>query len=778
MFHPISPGKLVACLACVVSLGIAGQTFAQEAAAPLAIENDSLRVSVDSSGQFSIQSLPGGKTAAAVGKFVGASGQPKKASVNDKTFGDGQAIDVGNSSQVMVFPHVPFALLRGKIASPQGGGDIVNRAPIATFAVDLGKPTSDLKTLGTGGLMEPGKDPGSYTWFVVADPQTRNGVVAAWVTQDRGSGVFFPKLDGDKITIEARNDFGRLRVPQGQSADSELLAIGYFDDARLGLEQWADTVAKVYNIHLPPQPVGYCTWYAEKNGHAGDQRTLGELADFAAQNLKPYGFNFIQIDDGWQLGEKKNGPKKNFTDFNPQGPYPDGMKAMADKIKSDGFMPGLWFMPFAGTFNDPWFAQHQDWFVKDKEGKPYDVKWGGTCLDMTNPQVQDYLRGIVHHIAKDWGYTYFKMDGLWTGMAAKLVYVNSGYKEDNLGDATFSNPDKTNIEAYRDGLKIVREAAGPDVFFLGCNVAQDMRVYGASFGLVDAMRIGPDNGGTWERWSTRSPVLGGRNYFLNGRIWYNDPDPEYLRASIPDVEARTIASWTAISGQLNTDSDWLPDLPPERLNLLRRTMPSHGKTARPVDLFENDPPRMWVVTDEKSEPRRDVIALFNWTDEQQTFDVPLSRFGLPEAKEYAAFDFWADKYLLHLSGNLKTTLPPHACQVLAIRPLQDHPFLLSTSRHITQGMVDVTEERWDSGAKALSGKSEVVGNDPYELRILVPSVQGVKNGTLQISPDDSAAGVQVQKMNFNGVGEFRATIVSSTSRSVTWKAVFTANGQK
>src|SRR5581483_2081051 len=114
----------------------------------------------------------------------------------------------------------------------------------------------------------------------------------------------------------------------------------YFDDARLGLEQWADTVAKVYNIHLPPQPVGYCTWYAEKNGHAGDQKTLAELSGFAAQNLKPYGFNFIQIDDGWQLGEKKNGPRKNFTDFDPQGKYPAGMKAMADKIRADGFMPG------------------------------------------------------------------------------------------------------------------------------------------------------------------------------------------------------------------------------------------------------------------------------------------------------------------------------------------------------------------------------------------------------------------------------------------------------
>ena len=45
---------------------------------------------------------------------------------------------------------------------------------------------------------------------------------------------------------------------------------------------------------------------------------------------------------------------------------------------------------------------------------------------------------------------------------------------------------------------LVRDAAGPNVFFLGCNTPQNMRVYGGSFGLLDAMRIGPDNGTGWD----------------------------------------------------------------------------------------------------------------------------------------------------------------------------------------------------------------------------------------------------------------------------------------
>ena len=86
------------------------------------------------------------------------------------------------------------------------------------------------------------------------------------------------------------------------------------------------------------------------------------------------------------------------------------MKKTADMIKSKGFVAGLWFMPFAGTFDDPWFADHQDWLAKREDGKPYDVFWGGTSLDMTNPGAREYVRDIVSRISKEWGYKYFKMD--------------------------------------------------------------------------------------------------------------------------------------------------------------------------------------------------------------------------------------------------------------------------------------------------------------------------------------------------------------------------------
>jgi hypothetical protein len=61
-----------------------------------------------------------------------------------------------------------------------------------------------------------------------------------------------------------------------------------------------------------------------------------------------------------------------------------------------------------------------------------------------------------------------------------------------------------------------------------------------------------------------------------------------------------------------------------------------------------------------------------------------------------------------------------SCRVLAIRPVSTHPQLISTSRHVTQGILDVLEENWNDQTMTLSGISRVVANDPYELRAVVP----------------------------------------------------------
>ena len=618
---------------------------------------------------------------------------------------------------------LPFAIVQTRIENLENKPLIINKVPVFRGKVEFCRTADQLKILGTGGLSNPGNRVGSYMWLAAAGPESRQGIVAGFLTTERGSGVVFAEEKDKQLEIEAQLEHGRLTVKPGETVELEPFVIGYFDDVRAGLEAWADEVAHRQHVKLPPQPCGYCTWY-----HAGSssEQAMVKQTEIAAKELAPFGFYFLQIDDGWQDGVSRNGPRKNFTRVRPDGPYPSGMKQTADMIRSHGLMPGIWFMPFAGTWDDPWFKDHQDWFAKRADGKPFDTDWGGTCMDMTNPEARKYLHDYVHQISHAWGYRFFKMDGLSTGAAVHPQYVNLAYNDDHLGDAVLYDPNKTHIEAFRSGLKLVREAAGKEVFLLGCCAAQNMRSYGGAFGLVDAMRVGPDNGGSdWNSVLT-GPRIASRHYHLNGRVWYNDPDVVYVRPSLSLDQARANASWVAITGQLFLVSDDFTQLKRDRLEVLKRVMPVHGRPARPVDLLETETPRIWLVTDNRGGQRRDVIGLFNWDDKRSwEVDYPLDRIGLPEARRFVAFDFWGNRLLPPIEGRLKLTLPPASCMILAVRPDADHPQVISTSRHVTQGMIDLLDETWDAGRKILRGRSKVVAGDRYEIRI-APGVATAK----------------------------------------------------
>ena len=96
--------------------------------------------------------------------------------------------------------------------------------------------------------------------------------------------------------------------------------------------------------------------------------------------------------------------------------------------------------------------------------------------------------------------------------------------------------------------------------------------------------------------------------------------------------------------------------------------------------------------------------------------------GLDTGHEYLVFEFWTQSFLGKYKGSFKAPAQGanNALQVFAIREARPHPWVLSTTRHISQGGVCLMDEKWDKTSNTLSGGSAVIAGDPYALTVHLP----------------------------------------------------------
>ncbi len=240
----------------VVGIGFFMIAAGTRVAADVSVSNDGLRATYEEpSRRLILAPRTSGASFAACDHFAPVDATVNAVTVNDKTFGKGKGLEVvhtnGQRDQVLLFPNKPFFFFRTTLKNGNAQ-TVTNRVAFQALTLNLGLPSSALNTLGTGGLLKPDKNPGSYMWTAVADPASRRGAVAGWVTTDRGSGIVRMDVTHDVIRLLPHVDYGRLLLAPSQSTTLETFAVGFFDDVRLGLETYADTIAEIYAIRLPP----------------------------------------------------------------------------------------------------------------------------------------------------------------------------------------------------------------------------------------------------------------------------------------------------------------------------------------------------------------------------------------------------------------------------------------------------------------------------------------------------------------------------------------------
>ncbi len=103
----------------------------------------------------------------------------------------------------------------------------------------------------------------------------------------------------------------------------------------------------------------------------------------------------------------------------------------------------------------------------------------------------------------------------------------------------------------------------------------------------------------------------------------------------------------------------------------------------------------------------------------------LAALGIPAAR-LAAYDVWAERPLADVQQTLKATVAPHTTLTVALRPAASHPQVIGTTRHIIQGAIDLSDERWDAATRTLAATSTKLDGRPYAVTVAVP--KGMRPG--------------------------------------------------
>ncbi|MFB7599684.1 glycoside hydrolase family 36 protein [Streptomyces sp. NPDC056160] len=251
----------------------------------------------------------------------------------------------------------------------------------------------------------------------------------------------------------------------------------------------------------------WCSWYAYYENITEEQLTKDVTA------LRGLPFDVVQVDDGWE---------RAVGDWEANDKFPSGMRALADRITDAGLRPGLWIAPFIVLPGSRTARQRPELLLRDEHGEPVVAghNWGAGywALDLTLPAAQEHLRETIHRVSREWGFTYLKLDFIGGGAVPGVRSVDVGRET-----------------AYRTGLAIIREEAGPDAYLLGSGAPLL-----PSLGLVDGIRSGPDVAPMWEHYATQDPSDAlARNAVVNTvhRLWQSpllevDPDVVYFRSRL------------------------------------------------------------------------------------------------------------------------------------------------------------------------------------------------------------------------------------------------------
>jgi hypothetical protein len=454
----------------------------------------------------------------------------------------------------------------------------------------------------------------------------------------------------------------KLHVNPGESLSSERLMFAVGNDYHAQLEQYGRAVRLLHKARVSAAtPIGWWSWTAYYFGLS--QGTAATNAYWLAQNLKPLGYSYFQIDEGYQYarGEYTSADTKLF---------PSGIGYIADLVRHSGLTFGMWTAPFEVSQRAWVFQNHPEWLLHNDAGQLIHIGYVTDqqdplyVLDTTNPGAQDYLRHTYRTLF-DWGLRFVKMD----------------FMDDTAVEGAYYRPNTTALEAQRIGLNIIRSAVGDSVV-----LDKDGSAMLNPVGIVDAGRISQDTGHSFDASRDAASGIAAR-YYMNRNFFIADPDAFTVSTQTVDDqswhggqrpltldEARVSISLAAVSGGMFEIGDDLPTLgaSAERLSLLKNAdlldMVRLGRSSTPVDLMTYGPndkqPSIFVL---KENERQTMLTVFNWTETPLTRAIDFKNLGLKKPGEYEIVEEFGDRGCCSsASDTIDLAEKPHSVRMLKL----------------------------------------------------------------------------------------------------------------
>ena len=437
-----------------------------------------------------------------------------------------------------------------------------------------------------------------------------------------------------------------LPIESGAKFVSEKLMFAAGPDYEKQLVTYGEAIRKMHHPRIPDEtPMGWWSWTAYY-GNINEGETLVN-ADWQAAHLRSFGYNFFQVDEGYQYARGEY-----ITPNAAQ--YPSGMRALGHHVVGDGLVFGVWTAPFEVTTRAWVYEHHKDWLVHNAKGEPIPAQllWRQEsdrryALDTTNPGAQEYLRQTYRALVREWGVRFIKLDFMDSSAIEGLMY----------------RPHTTALEALRIGLQVIRDAVGEDVI-----LDKDGSPMLTPVGLVDTGRISADTAHSFEGTKTAAPGIAAR-FYMHRNYFIDDPDAfntvaetfaDRTRASgvYPLNLAQASVALSAVSGGMYEIGDDMVVMgaQKDRLALIENedllNIAKVGRASTPVDLLtyeaEDELPSIFFL---RESARQSILTVFNWTKSPRSHALKLADLGLAAGDSFTVTDVFDPSVKVSYDGS-------------------------------------------------------------------------------------------------------------------------------